>query len=146
MENNNTVLKEKATIIVHSGDFDKLYSALIIGNGALSMGMEATIFFTFWGLLRLKKGGLDKGELSKKNLFGFGKLLINFLMKRKNVAPLEKLISDFKELGGKILACDMTMGIMGIKKKDLRQDLVDDYVGVGAYIQEAKESKITLFI
>ena len=146
MENNNKVLKEKATIIVHSGDYDKLYSALIIGNGALSMGMEATIFFTFWGLLRLKKGGLTKGGLSKMNLFGLGKLLINFLMKRKNVAPLEKLISDFKELGGKILACEMTMDIMGIKKKDLRQDLVDDYVGVGTYIQEAKESKITLFI
>jgi len=146
MENNNKVLKEKVTIIVHSGDFDKLYSALIIGNGALSMGMEATIFFTFWGLLRLKKGGLTKGGLSKMNLFGLGKLLINFLMKRKNVAPLEKLISDFKELGGKILACEMTMGIMGIKKKDLTQDLVDDYVGVGTYIQEAKESKITLFI
>jgi len=146
MENNNKVLKEKATIIVHSGDFDKLYSALIIGNGALAMGMEATIFFTFWGLLRLKKGDLDKGELSKMNLFGLGKLLINFLMKKKNVAPLEKLISDYKELGGKILACEMTMDIMGIKKKDLREDLVDDYVGVGAYIQEAKESKITLFI
>jgi len=146
MENNNKVLKEKATIIVHSGDYDKIYSALIIGNGALSMGMEATIFFTFWGLLRLKKGGLTKGGLSKMNLFGLGKLLINFLMKRKNVAPLEKLISDFKELGGKILACEMTMGIMGIKKKDLTQDLVDDYVGVGTYIQEAKESKITLFI
>ncbi|MDD4877123.1 MAG: DsrE/DsrF/DrsH-like family protein, partial [Dehalococcoidales bacterium] len=61
-------MAEKATIIVHSGDMDKIYSALIVANGALSMGMEASIYFTFWGLQRLKKGGLDKGPLSKMNL------------------------------------------------------------------------------
>ena len=59
---------ERATIILHSGDMDKFYSALIIGNGALSMGLEVTIYFTFWGLQRLKKGGLNKGKLSKMNM------------------------------------------------------------------------------
>ena len=59
---------DKATIIVHSGDMDKIYSALIIANGALSMGMEASLYFTFWGLQRLQKGGLDKGPLSKMNM------------------------------------------------------------------------------
>ncbi|MGD2104856.1 MAG: DsrE/DsrF/DrsH-like family protein, partial [Anaerolineae bacterium] len=54
---------ERTTIILHSGDMDKLYSALIIGNGALAMGMEAYIYFTFWGLQRLKKGGLEEGPL-----------------------------------------------------------------------------------
>ncbi|MFH1833902.1 MAG: DsrE/DsrF/DrsH-like family protein, partial [bacterium] len=52
---------EKTTIIVHSGDFDKIYSAFIIGTGALSMGMEVSMYFTFWGLMRLKKGGLEGG-------------------------------------------------------------------------------------
>lgn len=138
--------KNKATIIVHSGDMDKVYSALIIGNGALSMGMEVSLYFTFWGLERLKKGGLEKGTLSKMNFFGLGKMMIKKRMNNANVASLEKLIIDFKDLGGKILACDMTMEIMGVKSEDLRQDLIDDYCAVGTYIQEAMESNMTLFI
>ena len=139
-------MADKVTIIAHSGDMDKLYSALIIANGALAMGMEASIFFTFWGLQRLQKSGLEKGPLSKMNLLGLGKWMIRRSMKKANVASLEKLISDFKELGGKIIACDMTMEIMGISRKDLREDLIDEYGAVGTYIQEARESVITLFI
>jgi peroxiredoxin family protein len=136
----------KTTIIVHSGDMDKLYSALIIGNGALAMGMDASLYFTFWGLLRLKKGGLEKGGLSRMNVLGLGRWMIRKKMKKANVRSLEGLIQDFKELGGKIFACDMTMEIMGIKKEDLRQDLITEYAAVGTYIREAKESDITLFI
>ena len=136
----------KATLIVHSGDMDKLYSALIIANGALSMGMEASLYFTFWGLQRLKKGGLEKGPLSRMNLLGLGKWMVKRRMKKVRMASLERLLQDFKELGGKIIACEMTMEIMGIKQKDLRQDLIDDYGAVGVYIQEARESTITLFI
>jgi len=136
----------KATIIVHSGDMDKLYSALIIGNGALAMGMDVSLFFTFWGLQRLKKGGLEKGPLSKMNMLGLGKWMVKKKMKKQNVASLERMIQDFKELGGKILACDMTMDIMGIKPEDLRQDLIGDYCGVGTYLEEARDSQITLFI
>ena len=136
----------KATLIVHSGDMDKLYSALIIANGALSMGMEASLYFTFWGLERLKKGGLEKGPLSRMNLLGLGKWMVKRRMKKARVVSLEKLLEDFKELGGKIIACEMTMEIMGIKPDDLRQDLIDDYGAVGAYMQEARESTVTLFI
>ena len=139
-------MSDKATLIVHSGDMDKIYSALIVGNGALAMGMEVTIFFTFWGLQRLQKGGLGKGPLSKMNLLGLGKWMIRRSMKRANVASLERLMADFKELGGKIIACEMTMEIMGISRDDLREDLIDDYGAVGTYIQEARESAITLFI
>ena len=136
----------KATLIVHSGDMDKLYSALIIANGALSMGMEASLYFTFWGLQRLKKGGLEKGPLSRMNLLGLGKWMVRRRMKKVRMASLERLLQDFKELGGKIIACEMTMEIMGVKQEDLRQDLIDDYGAVGAYMQEARESTITLFI
>jgi len=139
-------MAKKATIIAHSGDMDKIYSALIIANGALSMGMEASIFFTFWGLQRLKKGGLEKGPLSKMNMLGLGKLMVKLKMKKVGVASLERLLEDFKELGGKILACDMTMEIMGIKKEELRDDLISDYCAVGTYVNEAKDSAITLFI
>jgi len=139
-------MANKATIIAHSGDMDKIYSALIIGNGALAMGMEASIFFTFWGLQRLKKGGLEKGPLSKMNMLGLGKLMVKLKMKKVGVATLERLLQDFKELGGKILACDMTMEIMGIKKEELRDDLISDYCAVGTYVNEARDSSITLFI
>jgi peroxiredoxin family protein len=139
-------MAEKITIIVHSGDMDKVYSALIIGNGALAMGMEASLFFTFWGLQRLKKGGLEKGPLSKMNMLGLGKWMVKRKMKQAGVASMERLIKDFKELGGKILACDMTMEIMGIKKEDLRDDLISDYCAVGTYLTEARGSKVTLFI
>jgi peroxiredoxin family protein len=136
----------KATIIVHSGDMDKVYSALIICNGALAMGMEASMFFTFWGLQCLKKGALEKGPLSKMNMLGLGKLMVKLKMKKAGVASLERLLQDFKELGGKILACDLTMEIMGIKKEELRDDLISDYCAVGTYVNEARDSSITLFI
>jgi len=139
-------MADKATIVLHSGDMDKVFSALIIGNGALAMGMEVAIYFTFWGLQRLKKGGLEKGPLSKMNMLGLGKWMVKQRMKKAGAASLERLLQDFKELGGKILACDMTMAVMGIKKEDLRDDLISEYCAVGTYINEARESTITLFI
>ncbi|MBS1249611.1 MAG: Sulfur carrier protein DsrE2 [Chloroflexi bacterium] len=137
---------EQATIVLHSGDMDKVYSALIVANGALAMGMEASIYFTFWGLQRLEKGGLEKGPLSKMHLFGLGKWMIKQRMKKSNVAKLERLMNDFKTLGGRIIACEMTMDIMGIDADDLRQDWIDEYGAVGTYVQEARKSEITLFI
>lgn len=139
-------MPEKATIIVHSGEMDKVYSALIIGNGALSMGMDVSMYFTFWGLERLKKGKLDKGPLSKMNFLRLGKCLMKRKMEKKNVRSLNKMLEDFHELGGKILACDMTMDIMGVDKEDLRDDVITEYCAVGTYVKEAKESDVTLFI
>lgn len=137
---------ERTTIILHSGDMDKVFSALIIANGALSMGMEAAIYFTFFGLQRLQKSGLEKGPLSKMHMLGLGKWMIKQRMKKVNVASLERLMNDFKELGGKVIACDMTMEIMGISRDDLREEWIDEYGAVGTYINEARKSTITLFI
>ena len=139
-------MADKATIVLHSGDMDKVYSALSIANGALAMGMEVSLYFTFWGLQRLKKGELEKGPLSRMNMLGLGSWMVKRKMKKVGVASLEKLLQDFKELGGKILACDMTMKVMGIKKEELRDDLISDYCAVGTYINESKESTVTLFI
>ena len=139
-------MSDRATIVLHSGDMDKVYSALIVGNGALAMGMEASIYFTFWGLQRLQKGGLEKGPLSKMHMLGLGKWMIKQRMKKANVASLERLLADFKELGGKIIACEMTMEIMGISRGSLREDWIDEYGAVGTYIQEARDSAVTLFI
>src|SRR6056297_3237575 len=107
---------DKATLIVESGEFDKIYSAFIIGNGALAMGMDVSMYFTFWGLERLKKNNLTGGPLSKMNFLGLGKLYMKWKMRRANVRPLEDMLQDYLELGGKIFACDMTMDIMGINK------------------------------
>ena len=139
-------MADKATIIVHSGDMDKVSSALIIANGALAMGMEVSLFFTFWGLQRLKKGGLEKGPLSKMNMLGLGKWMVKRKMKKTGVVSLEKMMQDFKELGGNILACDMTMDIMGIKAEDLREELISEYCGVGTFIEEARDATVTLFV
>jgi peroxiredoxin family protein len=67
-------------------------------------------------------------------------------MKQANVASLERMFKDFKELGGHVLACDMTMDIMGVKKEDLRDDLISEYCGVGTYMDVAKDASVTLFI
>jgi len=142
----NSTQSERVTIVLHSGDMDKMYSALIIANGALSMGMEASIFFTFWGLQRLQKGALEKGPLSKMNMLGLGKWMVKRRMKKANVQSLERMLQDFKDLGGKVMACDMTMEIMGIRPEDLRREFIDEYCAVGSYVQEARGSAITLFI
>lgn len=139
-------MADRTTIVVQSGDMDKLYSALVIANGSLAMGMEVSMFFTFWGLQRLKKGALEKGPLSRMNFFGLGKWMVKRRMKKANVASLERMLADYKELGGKIIACDMTMEIMGIAREDLREDLIDECGAVGAYIRDARESDINLFI
>ena len=79
------------------------------------------------------------------HFLGLGKWMVQRRMKKANVVSLEQMLTDFVELGGKLMACDMTMEIMGIRKEDLREDLISDYCAVGSYIQEARESSITLF-
>ena len=146
LEHDTEAENERTTIVMHSGDMDKLYSALIIGNGALAMGMDVSIYFTFWGLQRLQKGGLEKGPLSKMHMLGLGKWMIKRRMKKANVASLERLMSDYKELGGKVIACEMTMEIMGLSREDLHEEWIDEYGAVGTYINDARDSKITLVI
>jgi len=137
---------ERTTIVVQSGDMDKLYSALIIANGSLAMGLEVSLYFTFWGLQRLTKKGLNRGPLSKMHWLGLGKWMLKRRMAQAGVVSLERLLSDFKELGGKIIACEMTMDIMGLKRQDLREELIDEYGAVGSYIKDARVANVTLFI
>jgi peroxiredoxin family protein len=137
---------KKATIILHSGELDKIMSALIVGNGFLSMGIPVTTFFTFWGLEALKPGGLKRASLSRMNMLGLGKAMILRRMRRHRVASLEELLQSYKRLGGRIIACTMTMELMGVKESDLREDVIDEYGTVGRYCYESKDASITLFI
>lgn len=137
---------KKVTIVLHSGDLDKLMSGLIIGNGYLAMGDQVTLFFTFWGLKRLVKNKLSKAPLSRMNFLGLGAWMMKKKMKKANVATPERLMSDFKALGGRIIACEMTMSVMGITRKDLDEELIDEFGGVGMYVNASRESDISLFI
>ena len=136
---------KKATIVLFSGELDKAYAAFIIASGAAAAGMDVTIFVTFWGLNLLKKGGLEKAPLSKMHMAGLGKAMMMKMMKKANVQPIGEMLKDLRELGVKIMPCDMTMDVMGIKKEDLITE-IDGVAGVGTYIKDAKDSQITLFV
>lgn len=137
---------KKVTIVVHSGSLDKFLSALIIGNGFLSMGTDVTLYFTFWGLQRLVKNKLDKAPLSRMNFLGLGSWMMRHKMKIQNVASPKRLFEDFKALGGQVIACEMTMDILGISQDKLDTSLIDKFGAVGLYVKETQNSQHTLFI
>jgi len=158
-------VKDKVTIIVFSGDLDRVQAAFNIATGAASMGMDVTMFFTFWGfdvikrndakgrgkgILRnafsvIKPGGSKRLPLSRFNMLGFGSWAMKKLMGEFKMPTTDQMISMAKEMGVKIIACTITMGVMGVTKEDLVQG-IDSYAGVFSYLNEAKESKINLFI
>lgn len=152
------------TIIVFSGDLDKVLASFIIANGAAAMGRKVTMFFTFWGLnvlrkpkkVKVKKNfiekmfgamlprGSGKLKLSKMNMGGMGTAMMKKIMNDKNVDSLEALIEKALKNGVKIIACTMSMDIMGIKKEELIDGI--DFAGVGTYLGDAEESNVNLFI
>jgi len=166
IENIQPGAEDKISIIVFSGDLDKLLAAFIIATGAVAMGMEAVMFFTFWGtpILRdpkKKVGGKDfmgkmfgfmlpKGrnaiKLSKMNMAGMGTSMMKSLMKKKNVASLDQMVEMAAELGVKIFICEMTMSLMGFKKEEFIDYPNLEYVGVATFLEQAKNSKVQLFI
>lgn len=165
MNSNSEVLqKDNKTMVVFSGDLDKAIASFIIANGAASMGKKVTMFFTFWGLnilrkpekIKTDKGLMDKmfsmmmprGSkklgLSKMNMCGMGAKMIRKVMKDKNVNSLEELIQSAINSGIEIVACQMSMDVMGIKKEELIEGV--KIGGVGYYLGEAEDSNVNLFI
>lgn len=152
------------TIIVFSGDLDKVLASFIIANGAAAMGRPVTMFFTFWGLTVLRKAqkqpvkksfmesmfgfmlprGSRKLKLSKMNMAGMGTAMMKKIMADKNVDSLETLIQKAMRSGVKIVACTMSMDVMGIKQEELIEGV--ELGGVGAYLGDAEESNVNLFI
>ena len=137
--------KKSMTIIIHSGDLDKALAGFILATGAAAKGIKTTMFFTFWGMNVIKQGGAESTKLSKMNMVGLGKMMIKKAMKKHNVASLEELIKDAKELGVKLIACEMTMDLMNVPKDNLIPE-VTEIGGVGSYLDAASESQINLFI
>ena len=137
--------KKSMTIIMHSGKLDNALAGFIIATGAAAKGIDTTIFFTFWGLNIIKRGGSKKAKLSNMNMAGLGKMMIKKMMKKNNVASLEELIKDAKELGVKLIACEMTMDLMNVPKETLIPE-VTEIGGVGTMLDNATKSDVNLFI
>ncbi len=156
--------KQKKTMVVFSGELDKALASFIIANGASAMGDDVTMFFTFWGLNALRKPGPQaKGKslldfmfgwmmpagpkkllLSKLNMMGIGTLLMKKVMQDKNVDSLASLMDRAKTSGVKLVACSMSMDVMGIKKEELIDGV--EIAGVASFLVESDEANMTLFI
>lgn len=154
----------KKTIIVFSGDLDKVMAAFVIANGAAAMGDEVTMFFTFWGLNTLRKPekvnvkksflqgmfgmmmprGADRLGISKMNFGGMGASMMKLVMKQQKVSSLPELIQTAREQGIKMIACTMSMDVMGIREEELIDGL--EFAGVATYLAEADEANVNLFI
>jgi len=160
----NGEIPHDKTLVVFSGELDKVLASFVIANGAASMGRKVTMFFTFWGLNALKKKTspkvkkgffdfmfgimLPRGswrlKLSQMQMFGIGPKLIRFIMKRKNIDSLEAMIFAAKAAGVRIIACQMSMDMMGIKKEELMEGI--EIGGVAVYLNSAESSDTNLFI
>ncbi|EJW18926.1 FAD-dependent oxidoreductase [Paenibacillus alvei] len=159
-----SVSSDRSTMIVFSGDLDKAIASFIIANGAAASGKKVTLFFTFWGLNILRKPdkipvnksfigrmfgammprGSQKLGLSKMNMMGIGPKMIRSVMNNNNVSSLEELIESAIQQGVEIVACQMSMDVMGIA----HEELIDGVIigGVGYYLGKADQSGINLFI
>lgn len=156
--------KNGQTMVVFSGDLDKAIASFIIANGAMAMGKKVTMFFTFWGINILRKGeklpvqksfiermfgammprGTKKLKLSNMNMMGMGPKMIRKIMKDKNVSSLEELIKSAIDSGVEIVACQMSMDLLGLKQEELIDGV--KIGGVGYYMGEAEDSNVNLFI
>ncbi len=159
-------VENKLSMVVFSGDLDKALAAFIIATGAVAMGMEAVMFFTFWGtpVLRDKQkrvGGKDlmgkmfgamlpsgtgDVKLSNMNMGGMGTAMMKSLMKKKNVASLEEMLALAEELEVRIYVCEMSMDLMGFKREEFVDYKHMGFAGVATFLQEAANSKVQLFI
>ncbi len=157
--------RDKTTLVVFSGDLDKVMASLIIANGALAMGKPVALFFTFWGLNVLRRAdappinkpfmdsmfgammpaGVSKlNSISKMNFAGMGAKLIRKVMRDKKVDDAANLLQNLVDGGAQLIACQMSMDVMGIRYEELIEGV--ELGGVAAFLAEAQESATTLFI
>ncbi|MFQ6100001.1 MAG: DsrE/DsrF/DrsH-like family protein [Anaerolineae bacterium] len=159
MSDNGT---KKCSIVVFSGDMDKVMGAFIIATTAAAMGMETSMFFTFWGLQAVKKkvktgsglfgrmlgimfGDIDSIGPSKMNFGGVGRWMFKKMMKDKEVTSLSELRQMAIDMGIRLLPCQMSMEVMEITSEDLIDEM-EKPVGAATYVLEAQQADITLFV
>jgi peroxiredoxin family protein len=157
--------KEKLTIVVFSGELDKALAAFIVATTGASMGMTVTMFFTFWGLNIIKKneggiksqglmrkmlnlmnrGGSKRLKLSRFHMLGLGTWMMKRLMKKSNLPSIDEFIAMAKEMGVKMVPCSTSCGVMGLGPDAFRSEM-EDIAGAAYFLNEARQSKVTLFI
>lgn len=156
-------IEDRLAMVVFSGDLDKAIAAFIIATGAASMGLETSMFFTFWGITTVKKqkmfagkslleqgftamlpGKLGETGLSQMNFFGAGAQIIRGLMQKHGVSSPEELFGLAQELGVKMVVCDMSRELLGIADEELVDGL--ETGGVATFLADAARAKVTLFI
>ena len=155
---------DRKTFIVFSDDLDKALASFVIANGAASTGKKVSMFFTFWGLNVIKKkekpsvakdifgkmfgmmlpAHSGKLKLSKLNMGGAGSWMMRLIMKNKKIDSLESLMQQAIDNGVEMIACTMSMDVMGVKEEELLDNVV--YGGVASYLERAEESNVNLFI
>ena len=157
------VAEDRVAIVVFSGFLDRVLAAFVIATGAAAMGQEVSMFFTFWGLSVLKKetqlsgkslyqtmmalmspGSSKSLPVSRMNYFGVGAKMLRSMMKQANVTSLEEMISLARELGVRMIACEMSRDVMGIKESELVPGL--EYGGVASFLADSLKSRTNLFI
>ena len=153
----------KITLLVFSGELDKVLAGLMIATTASSMGMNVTVFFTFWGINALKEkhsyagkdikermldmmtpAGAESMGVSQLNMLGAGRIMLKQMMKDKAIVSAEELLELARESGVRLVACSMTMQVMGIREEGLMKDI--EIAGAASYLVDASRSGCTLFI
>ncbi len=157
------VAEDRVALVVFSGDLDRVLAAFVIATGAAAMGQQVSMFFTFWGLSVLKKDSQLAGKtlfqkmmtlmspgsskslpVSKMNYFGVGAKMLRSMMKEKNVSSLEEMIALARELGVRMIACEMSRDVMGIRESELVAGL--ECGGVASFLADSLKSRTSLFI
>jgi peroxiredoxin family protein len=155
--------EDRVAIIVFSGDMDRTIASFIIATGAAAMGMEVSMFFTFWGLSVIKRrkryarknlfekgftamlpAGVNQLGLSQMNFFGAGAALMRKIMRDKQVSSLPELVRMARDLGVRMVACDMTRELMGISDEEMLPGV--EHGGVATFLGDAARAKVSLFI
>jgi peroxiredoxin family protein len=153
----------RVSMVVFSGDLDRQLASLVIATGAAAMGLEVSVFYTFWGLSALKKGrrlggktlkekmfavmtpsSLAKMPVSKMNFGGIGSVMLKSMMKENDISSIDELFALAREMGVTIIACTMSMDVMGIAKEELIDGI--GLGGVATFLGDAARSKVSLFI
>jgi peroxiredoxin family protein len=157
-------IEDRVSMVVFSGDMDKTIASFIIATGAAAMGLEVSMFFTFWGLSAVKKerkiykgknlvekaftamlpAGTSNLGLSQMNFFGAGAAIMRKLMKDHEVTSLPEMVEMAQEMGVKMTVCDMSRELLGVKDDELIDGL--ELGGVASFMGDAAASKVTLFI
>jgi peroxiredoxin family protein len=156
---------DKLSLIVFSGSLDRLIAAFVLATGAAAMGMQVSMFFTFWATAALRKDsvkvrktllerifgwmlptGVKQLPLSQMNMAGGGPLMIRHIMKKKGVASVEEMIELSAELGVELNVCTMSMDLLGMKAEELVDYPGRSFCGVAKFLETAAPGKLTLFL